>query len=187
MHHQVWLQKTEPFRRDHQDKVGQMDRQRDRHKHRQGNSSIPPLTVLWGVKKKKKSGQENSMLLWGVYKDSREGNSNAKVFATERHRWMESSQTSINTCHAPQRLCADSRARERGARERNQSTVHSQRSLKAPMLECPPKWRRDFSRLGALLDQRPSAKMIEDRWWRSFCTELGPHVLPFFPSTTASG
>ena len=64
--------------------------------------------------------------------------------------------------------------RERGARERNRSTVHSQRSLKAPMLECPPKWRRDFSRLGALLDQRPSAKMIEDRWWRSFCTELGP-------------
>ena len=31
-----------------------MDRQRDRHKHRQGNSSIPPLTVLWGVKKKKR-------------------------------------------------------------------------------------------------------------------------------------
>ena len=45
-----------------------MDRQRDRHKHRQGNSSIPPLTVLWGVKKRKKSGQENSMLLWGGIK-----------------------------------------------------------------------------------------------------------------------
>lgn len=58
-----------------------------------------------------------------------------------------------------------------------------QRSLKAPRLECPPSWRRDFSRFGALLDQRPSANIMDDRWWRSFCTELGPQVLPFFPST----
>jgi len=55
-------------------------------------------------------------------------------------------------------------------------------SCRAPILEWPPRWRRVFSKFGALLLHRLSIKI--DVWWcLSLWSVLGPHVLPLIPST----